>query len=255
MKLGCHAVLFRERIKTETEAIIRGLAETGFQGVEIGSRFFGTGEKQELLGLLGRYHLELSGMHVGGELRDWIDKEEAISAKVLAVAEFVKDTANPNVVLSGSRIAGPADLRAIAQNIEKVAGQCLRMGVRLNYHNHDWEFAAEAALFKALAANAPSLYFGLDLGWVWAGGFDPMAIVSEVVPRVAYVHLRDPKGPGKEFVNLGEGVFDFSKLMSGLKTVLPEDGWAVVEYEEGEPDFGRYARAKAFLDRVMETGL
>ncbi len=255
MKLGCHAVLFRERIKTETETIIRGLAATGFQGIEIGSRFFGTDEKQNLLGLLERYHVELSGMHVGGELKDWIDQEEAIAAKVLAVAEFVKDTPNPNVVLSGSRIEGQADLGAIAKNIEKVAGQCLRMGVRLNYHNHDWEFAGDAALFKALVTDAPSLYFGLDLGWVYAGGFDPMVIVNEVASRVIYVHLRDPKGPGKEFANLGEGIFDFPRLMADLKGVLPENGWAVVEYEEGEPDFGRYAQAKSFLDGVMEIGL
>ncbi|AEE97429.1 hypothetical protein [Mahella australiensis] len=58
MHLGCHAVLFRDRIKSETENITKGLSETGFEGSEIGSRFFGTDEKQKLLMLLDKYNYQ-----------------------------------------------------------------------------------------------------------------------------------------------------------------------------------------------------
>ena len=73
MRLGCHAVLFREKIKSDTEGIIKGLSETGFQGSEVGSRFFGTEEKEMLLEILDKYNYQLSGMHVGVPLKDWAD--------------------------------------------------------------------------------------------------------------------------------------------------------------------------------------
>lgn len=252
MHLGCHAVLFRDRIKSETENIIKGLAETGFEGSEIGARFFGTDEKEILLKMLDKYNYQLSGMHVGVPLGDWAnpEKREEQKRNVLAVAKFVRDMPNKNVIMSGSKLEEGTDLKAAAEAIEEAARECLKLGVKLNYHNHAWEFEDNAKIFKALVKYAPSLYFALDLGWVYKGGFDPVEVVKQHRGRISYVHLRDPN-ENKEFVNLGEGIFDYPKLMSLLEEVLGEDGWAIVEYEEGEQDFGRYKRAKAFLDSVL----
>jgi inosose dehydratase len=252
MKLGCHAVLFRERIKSETEEVIKGLAATGFQGIEIGARFFGTADKQFLLDLLAQYQVTLSGMHVGAPLPEWLDQEQELTKRVMNVGAFVQDLPDQNIIMSGSAIEGTADLKKIAQRIETVAQQCLQMGVRLNYHNHAWEFADQAAVFNALVEYAPSLQLGLDLGWVYVGGFDPVALVEKYRERISYVHLRDVGNGGREFVNLGEGVFNYAKLMNSLEQVLGKDGWAVVEYEEGPVDLNRYARAKAFLDRIIQ---
>jgi len=252
MRLGCHAVLFREKIKTDTENIIKGLSETGFEGSEIGSRFFGTEEKGLLLQILKKYNYQMSGMHVGVPLKDWANKEKREEQKknVLKVAEFVQDMPNKNVIMSGSDLEDGFDLKIIAEAIEEVAQGCLKLGVRLHYHNHAWEFKDNAKIFKALVEYAPSLYFALDLGWVYAGGFDPIKIVEEHKDRISYVHLRDAN-ENKEFVNLGEGIFDYSKLMEVLKEVLGKDGWAVVEYEEGEQSFERYGKAKVFLDGLV----
>lgn len=248
MKFGCHAVLFRERIKSETETVLKGLASTGFKGTEIGSRFFGTDQKQYLVELLDRYGIQMSGMHVGCPLKDWLDKEEECIGKVKAVAEFVKDLPNKNVIMSGSRVEG-CHLKTVAQAIEKAAKVCLDMGVKLNYHNHAWEFENGGIIFNALVEYAPSLNFALDLGWVYVGGYDPIETVKKLAGRVSYVHLRDVKEKGgREFVNLGEGIFDYSRLMGTLKEMLDDNGWAVVEYEEGEQDFERYTKARMFLE-------
>lgn len=250
MKLGCHAVLFRERIKSETEYILKGLSETGFQGVEIGSRFFGTEDKQYLTRLLKQYGIQLSGMHVGCPLIEWIEKEDECLRKVISVAEFVKDLPNKNIIMSGSPLE-EGDAKAIACNIEKAAKKCLDLGVKLNYHNHYYEFENDAKMFKALVEYAPSLRFALDLGWVYKGGFDPIEILQKYASRIGYVHLRDAKSrDGREFVSLGEGIFNFINLKEVLNEVLGEEGWAIVEYEEGEQDFGRYARARKFLEEL-----
>ena len=64
------------------------------------------------------------------------------------------------------------------------------------------------------------------------------------------MHLRDAN-ENKEFVNLGEGVFDYSRLMNLLREVLGEDGWAVVEYEEGERSCECFRKEKGFLERLI----
>jgi inosose dehydratase len=252
MRFGCHAVLFRERIKSETEFIIKGLSETGFKGMEVGARFFGMDEKQKLIDLLIKYGMEVSGLHVGCGLIDWVEKEEECMNRVMAAARFVKDMPNKNIILSGSDVEN-YNFKAVALNIEKAAKACRNIGVKLNYHNHAWEFKNNGEAFKALVEYAPSLYFALDLGWVSAGGFDPIETVLSVKDRVCYVHLRDTKEKcSKEFLDLGKGCYNYSELLSVLEDVLPQDGWAVVEYEEGEQSFERYRRAKEFLDTVME---
>ncbi len=247
MKLGCHAVLFRDRVKTETEEVLRNLASTGFKGVEIGSRFFGTEDKQRLVSILNHYGLELSGMHVGCPLKDWMENEAESITKVLSVAAFVKNLPNKNVIMSGGGLNG-YDVKAVASGIEKAAQQCLTMGVRLNYHNHALEFENNAEIFNALVEHAPSLYFALDLGWVYKGGFDPVEIINKIAGRTFYVHLRDAQtAEGKVFNELGDGNFDYPRLMETLGKALGDDGWAVVEYEEGEQNAARYTAARKFL--------
>ena len=251
MRLGCHAVLFRERIKSETAHILQRLAGTGFKGVEIGSRFFGTENKQYLKVVMDKNGMELSGMHVGGQLKGWIENEDEMAEKVLAVAEFLKDMPNKNIVMSGSKVEDDIDLKWVARNIEKVAQKCMERGIKLHFHNHAWEFENDGKIIKVLAEYAPSLYFSLDLGLVYAGGFDPVEVLKQHAGRVSYVHLRDPNEDGKEFVEIGEGIFDYPVLMGVLQDILGDDGWAIVEYEGGAQDFERYAKAKVFLDSVM----
>jgi len=49
---------------------------------------------------------------------------------------------------------------------------------------------------------------------------------------------------------LGEGVFDYPYLMSVVQKVVGDNGWAVVEYENGEEDINRYTKARAFLKEL-----
>ena len=74
MKIGCHAVLFTNRILTETENILSGLKSTGCEGVEIGSRFFGLDKREYLLETLNSQGLYLAGLHVSVQWLDLLNK-------------------------------------------------------------------------------------------------------------------------------------------------------------------------------------
>jgi sugar phosphate isomerase/epimerase len=67
-------------------------------------------------------------------------------------------------------------------------------GIELGYHNHNMEFrpvkgtTGWAVLLKELD---PKLVFlELDLGWVTAGGLDPVAELRRLKGRVKMVHLK-----------------------------------------------------------------
>ena len=269
MKLGCHCVLFRERIATETEFVLTNMAATGFQGVEMGARFFGTERKDELKAALEKAGIELAALHVGVPMDVWQNEPEKAIETVLQAARFIVDFPNKNLTMSAS----PCDnLEQVVAAMNKAAIACREMDVRLNYHTPAAEFNVnDAAMYKALRDHAPDICFGFDLGWIQKGGYDLYEVLEENRGRVSYVHLRDFGGlsylpadaevkedyssyVGKAtpfFPDLGGGETDFKKLLAYLKEYLPEDGWAIVEYETGEQDFDRYTKAKAFLDAQM----
>ena len=249
MRFGCHSVLFREKIKTNTEEIISGFAKAGCDGTEMGARFFNASEKSILMPVLQRHNIQLAGMHVGVGFGEWLNKtDEVIENTIMPIARFLGDLPNKNIIMSGGNKSGETDIAGVAKAMEKGAKRCAELGVTIHYHNHAPEFENNAAVFNALAGNSELLRFGVDLGWAYSAGTDITDLLKTRKDRINYVHLRDAKSKGSnDFCNLGEGIVDYRELLSVLSDVLGDYGWAVVEYEEGEVDMNRYINAMQFL--------
>ena len=259
MKIGCHAVMFGPKIATDTTEVIREIATTGFQGIEAGNRFIALDKRDTFMKELAANNLELAAIHYNTPA--WREDPKAAIAGAVAEAKFMAETANKNINFSFMP-APDDDAAALAKIFNEAALACAEYGVSLNYHNHWAEFANGGSFYHALVEEAPALHFAFDLGWIYRGGFDPIAVLKETEGRCNYVHLRDPDdGPenvelpdGRKFYlfpELGEGTQDLAKEVAFLKTYLPADGWCVVEYEGGEPDVNRYIRAKKYLDSIL----
>ena len=114
------------------------------------------------------------------------------------------------------------------------------------YHNHYQEFTA---VFKGVSVMDyylvlvdPRLCFKLDVGWVYAGGLDPVEYMEKVKDRIALLHCKDmldpisPRylhNPNKEkkfgFTALGTGKLD----LHGIFTKAIEIGqeWVITEQD------------------------
>ena len=151
------------------------------------------------------------------------------------------------------RLQDPVFVEKAAEAIEELACIAREKGVELNYHNHAWEFQNGAMIFCKLIEKAPHLRFCLDLGWVYVGGGNPIAVLEEHADRVAHVHLRDYSDMFNSYVNLGEGDLDFERLLQILKDSEKdgEEKWAIVEYEYGDKNYKRYKTAKLYLDDII----
>lgn len=259
MKIGNHACLFKDRINKETEELISGFATTGSAGFEVGARFFDIDRREYLNTLLEKNNISLSGVHVAIALTDIIDNKEIVHDVISKAREFILGTECRNIVLTGKKSKVTEDkieeklldknyLDKMAAELNEILEPITKNGISINYHNHAWEFENNQKIFKALLTNCPSLNFGLDLGWVAVAGSDPYEVIKACNGRTNYVHIRDYNLANSSFTEIGEGDVDFSKLIPFLKNNLGENSWAIIEYETGNEDLGRYRKAINYLN-------
>lgn len=277
MKIGCHAVLFTDRIARETEEVLKAFEKTGCQGVEIGARFFGVEKSSYLKELLNQYHLQLAGLHVSALWTDLLDDPQKVEAAVEKAAEFLQVMPNKNIIFTGMaqndpsqhpeegidpRLSDTAAAEKMAEKLNEIALNAKERGVSVNYHNHCWEFDNDGLLFMALINNAPEVGLALDTGWAASSGWDPAELIEKYPERISYVHLRDYKKEemGKcrtfaekqeSYADLGKGDMNYERLLSVIKKNFCGDGWAVIEYEKGKVDFGRYTKAVSYVREIL----
>lgn len=118
-------------------------------------------------------------------------------------------------------------------------------GIKVGYHNHNFEFApvgGTTGLEILLANTDPKLVtFELDVGWVAAAGADPAAVLAKHKGRFTMMHVKDIKAGTTPNFALK---MDPAEIGSGIlpwKTLLPAAYAAGVRgfYVEQEPPFAR----------------
>ena len=130
-----------------------------------------------------------------------------------------------------------------AIDVFNTAGKLLAgEGITLCYHNHGYEFQTykDGTFFDYLAENLDpkSVNFEMDVFWVKAPGYDPVALLQKYPKRFLLMHLKDRK-PGtpdsqnghsdvESNVTLGQGDVGIAAIMkqarkSGVKHFFIED--------------------------------
>ena len=100
-----------------------------------------------------------------------------------------------------------------------------REGLSLSYHNHDLEFLTVSGTrgWDILMADTdPKLVsFEVDIGWVVAGGLDPVAFVEGLAGRVRQLHVKDLNVPSEprdvlkmDSTEVGSGIVDWRKVLA-----------------------------------------
>ena len=281
MRFGAHCVLYGEKIKTDTEDVIRRLSGTGAKGCEIGQRFFGADKRDELTDILKRHGMELAGMHCNGvKLTDLLEHPEISKESLEAVAKFVAPLPDKNIIATGGvelgelrqapiskgapdkRLHDERSVRKLAKELNDMAAYIkAEYDVQVHYHNHSWEFADEGLIWYAIAEEAPSVKFALDTGWASIMGYNVLELIRRYPDRFSYVHLRDFSSVDtskcfddvhKGFVSIGSGLMNYPMLIAELEELLPEDAWAIVEYELGNFDENSYLSAINYLNGLQD---
>ena len=119
---------------------------------------------------------------------------------------------------SMSMTGGAANLATILTTLGK---KCKVAGLKLLYHNHDFEFKKDEdgiVPIDYLLENTDPEYvnFQMDLYWVTKAGVDPMTYFEKYPGRFKIWHVKDMDEQGR-FAPVGEGKINFSKILANKK--------------------------------------
>ncbi|MBN9659289.1 MAG: sugar phosphate isomerase/epimerase [Acidobacteria bacterium] len=215
--------LHGQKIDDHFSEVIETLKEAGFRTVELVSQFFApevaSNTAQALM--LGRMKCPVvyngGVMHTAEGAKQTIQETVALAKRVKAAGplDLINFNANPK---PNKEPKTDAELALQAENLNKLAKDLKKSGVRLMLHQHDAEMAQDAREWRHMLKNTdPKLVeICLDVHWVLRGGQDPMTLLKEAGPRLAALHLRNSqKGIWTEA--LGEGEVDYSAVAAFLK--------------------------------------
>lgn len=113
---------------------------------------------------------------------------------------------------------GAANLAEILTTLGK---KCKSAGLKLLYHNHDFEFKKDKdgiIPIDYLLENTDPKYvnFQMDLYWVTKAGADPVAYFKKHPKRFKIWHVKDMDDEGR-FAPVGNGNIDFTRILANKK--------------------------------------
>ena len=97
---------------------------------------------------------------------------------------------------------GPLTYDEVMKDIEQMEEKATffaKEGIDYMFHNHDTEISCYFGgmnILQLMYANTENLKFELDVGWVLAGGGDPVKYVNKYADRISALHIKDLRTDG-----------------------------------------------------------
>jgi sugar phosphate isomerase/epimerase len=145
------------------------------------------------------------------------------------------------------------DYKGVCEALNKAGELCKKYGVRLNYHNHEFEFEqfeGQVAYHVMLKELDPKLVgMEMDLYWMHVANQSPVEYFEKYPGRFEQWHVKDmDKTNPKQQVDVGTGRIDFKSIFakakqSGLKHFyIEQEAYPVSSIDSVEKCIGNLRR-------------
>ena len=213
----------------DLDGTLKALSAIGYKSIELHSLLGRTGAQMKAA--LDGAGVACTSIHVQG--RGQLDGDLAKLAGELKTIG-VKTAVMPSPYIP-DRLVGKGlrevltqltadDYKMNADFLNAKAAGLKAAGIKVGYHNHNFELAPQGATngLEILLKNTdPALVtFEMDIGWVAAGGADPLALLAKHKGRFSLVHVKDIKASTKtnfaltmDPTEIGSGSLDWKKLL------------------------------------------
>jgi sugar phosphate isomerase/epimerase len=233
--IGLQLYTLRDELPKDVKGILEKVALAGYTEVElygfsIKDKFWGL-SPQELKKLLDANGLKAVSGHygLGTYLSDGntTELEAAIKAAKILKSEYVTVP-----WLDESLRKSADDYKKIASLLNKAGKICKKAGLKLAYHNHDFEFkkygdiTGYEILLKETDKNL--VYFEMDLYWIAYSKIDPIELFKQNQGRFTMWHVKDmDKNNATLNIEIGSGGINFKSIfaeaeLSGMKHFFVE---------------------------------
>ncbi|MBI5281796.1 MAG: TIM barrel protein [Candidatus Solibacter usitatus] len=222
------------RMEDRIPEVFETLKSAGYSTVELVSGFFTADNASNTAQSLLLARMKCVAVYNGGVMhtaeggRETVQQTLALAKRVKAVHPIAAISFNPNPKPK-QEAKTDSELGVQAENLNKLAKDLKKMGLRLYIHQHAPEMAQEAREWRHILKNTDpkTVEFCLDTHWVLRGGQDPMTLLKECGTRLASIHLRNSKG-GVWMEDFGDGDLDYVAVAAYLKQIAYR-GYLVVE--------------------------
>jgi sugar phosphate isomerase/epimerase len=245
MSYSIQLYTLRNAIQEDLPGTIRKVAEIGFTQVE---PYNFVAMAKELGAALRENGLSAPSGHAPllGQDQD----EIFAAARELGISTVI------DPFIPADRWQKAEDIQATAAGLNAAAKKGAEYGIRVGYHNHQWELESTLEGRTALEYFAdlldPEVVLEVDTYWVAVGGQDPVDILGKLGDRVKLIHIKD--GPlntdTKAQQPAGKGKVAVLDVIAAAKSL--EVG--VVEFDDYAGDiFEGIAESLAFLQAAQDV--
>lgn len=223
---------------------LRAVAAAGYRSVELA----GLPEMPpgELAGVLGDAGLRVVASHEG---------IERLREDANAVADRMATVGCRKVIVPWMPEADRAtadDVRSFAKDLDGFARVLGERGLRLGYHNHDFEFASleGTTVWNILLAElAPEVEIELDVYWAAVGGRDPISEIRATAGRVRLLHMKDrARGEAAHDAPAGDGTLPLPEIVTAARAAGVD--WYVVEQDTPRDPLDDIERSFRYLESL-----
>ncbi len=226
----------RDDMETNAKATLQAVSEAGYKNIEAAGynegKFYGMAP-EEFKKYLKELGLKPVSTHQGAVTMENADTMMA-DVKAAGFTYFVIPVP-PMGLFSYDNVNQKMGMTGGAENLAKILNtlgeKCKKAGLKLLYHNHDFEFVKDAdgivTIDYLLENTDPKLVnFQMDLYWVTKAGADPVAYFEKYPGRFKVWHVKDMDDQGR-FAPVGKGNIDFARILakkkvSGMKYYMVE---------------------------------
>ncbi len=224
-QIGLQLFTLRDELPKDVKGVIAKIAKAGYKEVET----FGFDKKTGYWGLTskefstllkshglstpsGHYGLnEFFGSGKTDDLKAYIDVAHVTGQSYIVVPSLAEEF-----------IKTAKDFKTVAEKMNKAAGICKAEGLKLGYHNHNFEWKPEGGTTfyqTLLKYTDPALvHMEMDIFWVVRAGQDPVELFKNHPGRFFAVHVKDrDKTNTDKNTEIGKGSIDFKKILPKAK--------------------------------------
>jgi sugar phosphate isomerase/epimerase len=216
----------REQITTDRMAVLRRIADFGYGAAE---PYDVQTDPDQLRADLDEAGLAVCAVHarvLGEDADDLLRGTRTVGADTVIVP-----WSEPTIFASADGVT------KLARDLNEAAARAADHGLRLGYHNHDFELSSRIAGRPALEVLAdaldPAVILEVDTYWAAVGGEDVPALLGRLGDRVRYLHVKDgPVTKDDPMTAVGSGRMPVAEILAAC----PSAEWHVVELDRCATD-------------------
>jgi sugar phosphate isomerase/epimerase len=147
--------------------------------------------------------------------------------------------------------------KGLGEQLAEGAERAAKHGLKVAWHNHDFEFVAMADGSRPIdhiLASGRNVWFEIDCGWITRAGADPAAELTKFADQIIAIQMKDmaPRGTTQDdgWAATGDGVIDWAKLVPLFRQTKAAH---IVTEHDNPSDWRLFA--KRSIDHIKQLGL